>query len=814
MSKILIATTCRWVSAARIALAAAGAHADVDVVCPAGHPALGTSVLRKSYRYSGLRPLFSFQAAIEASRPDLVVPADDLAATHLQKLHARAQRVPELGWMAQLIERSLGDPAHYGVAHARARFLKMAADLGIPVPATEPVGSTAEVAAWVERHRLPAVLKADGTTGGEGVAVVSTLDAAVRAYRRLRAPLATAVVAKRAGLDRDTRCLRPWILRHSRQVSIQPWIEGRDANLALACWKGEILAAVAVEVVQNRRNKGPAAVVRRIQNAPMMEAARAVARRLGLSGLCGFDFLIDSATGVPWLIEINARATQTCHLPDREGVSPVGAIVAASRTPQRRAPASQRAIPSPADGAREAELIALFPLAWQINPENEWLKQAYWDLPEDEPQLIESVLRKEEQFSYERWARIWMQRWARLRRQSDPGLPLRERNMSYRILHLIGSNCVGGPEKQILHHACDLQGSIHDLWVGSFHDLEERPEIVMEAERCGLRTVCLPGGVRPGVLAALLRELLGHSIDLLCTHGFKANVVGYLAAKKMGLPHVAFLRGWTAETAKVIVYEMLERQVLARAPWVVCVSEQQAVEVAKLRKAGSRPIVIRNAMLPPFARPSELVPVTRAGLGIPEDAFVFGSVGRLSAEKGHRYLIEAFAELCGRRTETGQPLHLVMVGDGREQPALEKQAAESGVRERVYFAGFQGNCAEWMQLFDCMVQPSLTEGTPNSVLEALCLRLPVVATAVGGVPDLIQQEQNGLLTEAADSPKLAAAMDRMLGDAQLRHQLSHASEALLDEYSPECQRRRLESVYAQALGLESQVHMPEALLAR
>jgi glycosyltransferase involved in cell wall biosynthesis len=381
--------------------------------------------------------------------------------------------------------------------------------------------------------------------------------------------------------------------------------------------------------------------------------------------------------------------------------------------------------------------------------------------------------------------------------------------MSYRILHLIGSNCVGGPEKQILHHACDLQGSIHDIWVGSFHDLEERPEIVVEAERCGLNTVCLPGGVRPGVLAALLRELRGHSIDLLCTHGFKANVVGYLAARKMSLPHVAFLRGWTAETAKVIVYEMLERQVLARAPWVVCVSEQQAVEVAKLRKSGPRPIVVRNAMLPPFARPREMAPVTRAGLGIPEGAFVFGSVGRLSAEKGHRYLIAAFAELCGRR-ETGQPLRLVVVGDGREQPALEKQAAELGIRERVCFAGFQGNCAEWMQLFDCMVQPSLTEGTPNSVLEALCLRLPVVATAVGGVPDLIQHEQNGLLTEAADAAKLAAAMERVLADAKLRQQLSSASEALIAEYSPQCQRQRLESVYAQALG--SQVRTPEALL--
>jgi glycosyltransferase involved in cell wall biosynthesis len=369
--------------------------------------------------------------------------------------------------------------------------------------------------------------------------------------------------------------------------------------------------------------------------------------------------------------------------------------------------------------------------------------------------------------------------------------------MTYDVLHLIGSNVVGGPEKQILHHAEDMQGSDYRISIGSFHDLSDRPEILVAAEQRNIPTFCLPGGLRLDLVDRLSQELRKRNGSLLCTHGFKANVVGYLASRKTGTPHIAFVRGFTAENKRVIFYEILERQALKRAQRVVCVSQKQAEEIGRLRQNRSQPIVVKNAMLPPYSRKSGGTAVTRSSIGIADDAFIFGSVGRLSTEKGHRFMVAAFHKLC-EKAGMDAKLSLIVVGDGRERDALERQTSELGIRDKVYFAGFQGDCAEWMQLLDCMIQPSLTEGTPNAVLEALCLRIPVIATAVGGVPDLIVDGENGLLVPSADITRLTEAMERMRSSPELRIRVIASADEITQEYSPSHQKRKLIEVYEQA----------------
>jgi len=364
----------------------------------------------------------------------------------------------------------------------------------------------------------------------------------------------------------------------------------------------------------------------------------------------------------------------------------------------------------------------------------------------------------------------------------------------HEVLHLIGSNLVGGPEKQILYHAADMQGSDYRITIGSFHDLSEKPEVLVAAEQRNIPTVCLPGGVRIDLVHCLSKTLKERKISLLCTHGFKSNVVGYLSAHRLYLSHVAFVRGFTAENKRVIFYEMLERQALKRAERVVCVSRKQAEEIALLRGDRLQPIVVKNAMLPPYSREHAGVPVSRDGLGIPQNAFIFGSVGRLSAEKGHRFMISAFHNLCNLNGSNAKPF-LIVVGDGREQVSLERQAYELGIRDRVHFAGYQGNCTEWMKLFDCIVQPSLTEGTPNAVLEALCLRVPIIATDVGGVPDLIVDGKNGLLVPSENIGQLSLAMKKIIDSPELRNQLAAGVPELTLEYSPAYQRQKLIAVY-------------------
>lgn len=375
--------------------------------------------------------------------------------------------------------------------------------------------------------------------------------------------------------------------------------------------------------------------------------------------------------------------------------------------------------------------------------------------------------------------------------------------MSREVLHLIGSNLVGGPEKQILHHATDLIGSEYRLTIGSFYDLETWPEVLAAAEERGLGTLCLPGGLRPDLVPRLVRELRRRPDALLCTHGFKANVVGYLATRWTGHSHAAFMRGFTGENPRVRFYEVLERQALKRAQRVVCVSSKQVEEIARVRRSGRPPIVVKNAMLPPYSRPQDGEPVSRARLGIPESAFVFGSVGRLSIEKGHRFLLSAYRKL--RDLDSVQtPLFLIVVGNGAEQPALEQQAKQLGIRDTVYFAGYQGNCTPWMQLMNCMVQPSLKEATPNTVLEALCLNVPVLATAVGGVPDIISDGKNGLLVPAGDPAAMAQAMARIASSPALCRTLTEGGAELTREYSPQRQRERLVALYDEMFAEQQQ----------
>lgn len=369
--------------------------------------------------------------------------------------------------------------------------------------------------------------------------------------------------------------------------------------------------------------------------------------------------------------------------------------------------------------------------------------------------------------------------------------------MKYDVLHLIGCNLVGGPEKQILHHAEDMRNSDYRIAVGSFHDGAEWPEILSAAEQRGIATVCLPGGVRPDLVARLSRILRERPGILLCTHGFKANVVGYLASRRTNTLHIAFLRGFTAENARIRFYEMLERQALKRAQRVVCVSPKQAEEIARIRRNRPGLFVVKNAMLAPYSRPHEGEAVSRSSLGVPENAFVFGSLGRLSPEKGHRLMVSAFHKVW-QSQPPGQIVRLIVVGDGVERQPMERQAEHLGIRDSVHFAGSQGNPADWIRMFDCMVQPSLTEGTPNSVLEAMCLRVPVIASAVGGVPDLIADGRNGLLVPPANVEQLADAMRRMIDSEELRSRLTAGDEALIREYTPAYQRQKLVEVYRDA----------------
>lgn len=395
---ILIVTTSCWFPTARLGMALARAGFLVDAVCPPDHPICLTSVLRQAYDYRGLNPVRSIERVIKAAKPDLIVSGDDLATLHLHQLHREGE---QSGFIRDLIERSLGAPESFDITCDRDAFIELAKEEGIRVPETKAISNVGRLRKWVSKTGFPTVLKASRTSGGAGVRIVHSVDEAERGYRALKAPPLLARALKRAVVDGDRTLVWPSLLRSRHKVQAQAMIVGREATTAVACWRGEVLGSLNFEVLHKRDRFGPATVLQSTENPEMLAASARIVRRLGLSGLHGFDFMVEEDTENAYLIEINPRATQVGHLTLGEGRDLPAALYAR---------ASGQAI-EPSPKLTESGTIALFPHEWIRNPESTFLHSAYHDVPWSEPALVQACVRNapatRKHQAYRNWRRLF-----------------------------------------------------------------------------------------------------------------------------------------------------------------------------------------------------------------------------------------------------------------------------------------------------------------------------------------------------------------------------------------------------------------------
>src|SRR5437867_232789 len=400
--KVLVAATSRWFTTARLAIALANAGCTVEAVCPPGHPLGNTSAVQQTHNYNGLAPLMSFADAIATSKPDFLLPGDDPATWHLHELYIRERLNGKGGSpICVLIERSLGSPESFPVVSSRASFMTLAQEECIRVPKTEVVTNIESLRDWVSRMGFPTVLKANGTSGGVGVRIVHTLEQAERAFLELESPPVLARAAKRALVDKDKTLIWPFLLRRRSVVNAQSFITGREGTSAIACWRGTVLAGLYFEVLKKANSAGIATVVRLIENAQMSVAVERMVRRLNLSGVHGFDFLLEAHTGNAYLIEINPRATQVGHLtlgPGRDLPAALHAVLAG------------KAVES-APKVTDNDTIVLFPHEWIRNPTSPYLRSGYHDVPWEEPELLHACIgrfRKQSPWYYQQnWVQVF-----------------------------------------------------------------------------------------------------------------------------------------------------------------------------------------------------------------------------------------------------------------------------------------------------------------------------------------------------------------------------------------------------------------------
>jgi len=279
---------------------------------------------------------------------------------------------------ATLLRRSLGSPANYSITDSRHEFLAMARAEGVLVPNSAQAPGLPALHNWMRENGIPAVLKKDRTSGGEGVRIVNTQPQGHRAFRELASRRLTSSTIKRILVDRDRTALASVLRRGQPMLSIQQFVSGQDANVAVACWQGEVLAQITAAVLKTRNPTGPAAVIRLIENSQTSAAVKKIVRCLGLSGFAGFDFIIEPRTGNAFLIEINPRATQTCHLQLGAGRDLVAALCAAVS----EFPAPSR----PSVTARRT--IVLWPHIPYDRLPSDLAQRAHFDTPSGDPEVL------------------------------------------------------------------------------------------------------------------------------------------------------------------------------------------------------------------------------------------------------------------------------------------------------------------------------------------------------------------------------------------------------------------------------------------
>jgi glycosyltransferase involved in cell wall biosynthesis len=326
-------------------------------------------------------------------------------------------------------------------------------------------------------------------------------------------------------------------------------------------------------------------------------------------------------------------------------------------------------------------------------------------------------------------------------------------------------------------------------------------EFVAAARELGLEVDVIPERRRFDlrVVRALRDVVERRRPDIVLTHHVKSHFVMRRAGLKGRVPWVAFHHGYTQTLRRERLYNLMDRLALPAADRVVTVCGAFARELERAGVAPERIHVQHNSISPASPASAEEARALRAGLGIGRDERVVLAAGRLSAEKAHADLLRAFRHLSESDRSLGA--RLVLVGDGPERGGLEALADALGLRGRVVFAGQVSGVGRFYAAADLLALPSHSEGSPYVLLEAMAAGLPVVATAVGGVPEMVEDEESALLVPAREPRELARAMARVLTDEALARRLaSNAARLVATRYSPESYVNSLLEIYGGVLG--------------
>lgn len=371
-----------------------------------------------------------------------------------------------------------------------------------------------------------------------------------------------------------------------------------------------------------------------------------------------------------------------------------------------------------------------------------------------------------------------------------------------KVAHVVLALNVGGLERVVLRL---IERTARDRFTPVVCALQEPGALAEELARLDVPLVVVPRrpGLDPGLPVRLAAWLRREGIRLVHTHNPGPHLYGALAtglaraASLAGRPgprlvHTKHGRNYPRNRRKVLVNQIAS----ALTDRIVAVSDDaRAVAIDVERIDPAKVVTILNGVDTDVFRPGE-AGAARARLGVPASGYHVGCVARLSPEKDHATLLAAFARLREARPDA----HLTLIGDGALRPELERQAALLGIAGAVTLAGARGDVAEVLPAFDVFALASLTEGISLTLIEAAAAGLPIVATRVGGNPEILREGETGLLVPPGDPDALAAALAAMADRADRAEMGLRGRARIIERFGVDRMARAYEALYAEVLG--------------
>ena len=293
-------------------------------------------------------------------------------------------------------------------------------------------------------------------------------------------------------------------------------------------------------------------------------------------------------------------------------------------------------------------------------------------------------------------------------------------------------------------------------------------------------------------LKDLTKYINDRQIKIIHTHDYKSNAFGLLASRRTDASLVSTAHGFTESTLKLKFYKYIDAFALRRFDRVIAVSEKMRDDLIKLKVPEKKVTIIHNCIDLKQNQKEMAFGCTKKDLGLDDDQKVILAIGRLSAEKNFGLLLRAFSRILSDFPTT----MLLLAGDGPDRHMLENISDELGITDSVTFLGYYKNAHTLIPMSDCIAISSIREGLPIVLLEAMAAGQTVVATAVGGIPEVITDGANGILVEPDNVSSMAKGLKSVLSGAIDQKKLAAAAIRKIEtSFTPEKMLEETTTVY-------------------